>query len=343
MENDVNLIIKRVTLLFAALCFVPFFTTLLFATETPYPISEQEINAWRLTEVPYPESNPNQKAVEELGKQLFFDPRLIGDRTFSCAACHFPGTGWSDPHPNKIKNTQGMDRQAPSLINVAFQKAFFWDGRSKTLEDAIEVHLKELSLTSGYKTSALPQAYQQKFLHIFGTSSTSSTNIAKAIANFLRTIVVQDSPFDRWIAGDTSALSQSARRGFLLFIGKAECSKCHSAPNFSDSKFHNIGLNTLDPGRLDVSQKKVDKGRFRTSSLRQISRTPPYMHTGTKNTLMAVIEFYSHGGDRHEPSNELKVLNLTEQEEREILDFLTSLTGSNSSIVIPQMPISNAP
>ena len=168
-------------------------------------------------------------------------------------------------------------------------------------------------------------------------------NVAKAIANFLRTIVVRDSPFDRWVAGDRSALSQSAKQGFLLFTGKAECSNCHSSPNLSDSKFHNTGLNTLDPGRLDVSGDPEDRNHFRTPSLRQISRTPPYMHTGTKKSLMSVIEFYSHGGDRHGEVNELKVLNLSEQEERELLDFLMSLTGSNTSIAIPQLPVNTAP
>lgn len=318
------------------------FATSLFASEKIFPMSDEEIKSWRLPEVVYPESNPYHKAVEELGKQLFFDPRLTGDRTLSCAACHFPGTGWSDPLPSKASNTQGMERQAPTLINTAFQNAFFWDGRSKTLEDAIELHLKELLVSSG-DGPALPKSYQQNFQHALGSTSTSSENIAKAIANFLRTIVVQDSPFDRWVAGDRSALSQSAKQGFLLFTGKARCSSCHSTPNFSDSKFHNIGINTLDPGHLDVSGNPEDRNHFRTPSLRQISRTPPYMHTGTKKNLMSVIEFYSHGGDRHGSENELKVLNLNEEDERELLDFLMSLTGSNSSIAIPQLPVSTAP
>jgi len=334
----VNCIIQWVTLPLFFLSFV----TPLSATELPPPLTEKMLEAWRLPEVPYPDSNPYQKAVEELGKQLFFDPRLTGERTLSCATCHFPGTGWSDPLPNRGDNTHGMERQTPTLINTAFQKAFFWDGRRKTLESAVELHLKELSGISG-DIPALPKAYQQKFQHAFGSSSPTSENIARALANFLRTIVVRDSPFDRWITGDRSALSQSAKRGFLLFTGKAECSRCHTMPNFSDSKFHNTGLNTVDPGRLDVSGKANDKNRFRTSSLRQISRTPPYMHTGTKKDLLSVIEFYNHGGDRHGKENELKVLNLSEQEERELLDFLMSLTGSNTSIAIPQLPVSTAP
>lgn len=319
-----------------------FFAATLSATEAANPVSDKTLKAWKLPEVSYPESNPYLKATEELGQQLFFDPRLTGDHTLSCATCHFPGTGWSDPIPNKAEATHGMDRQSPALVNVAFQSSFFWDGRSKTLEDAIGLHLKELAITTG-NIPPLPQAYQKKFDDIFDSAATTSENIAKAIANFLRTIVIHDSPFDRWVAGDKSALSQSAKQGFLLFTGKAACSTCHSAPNFSDSKFHNTGLNTLDPGHFDVSGDPKDKSSFRTSSLRQISRTPPYMHMGNKHDLMSVIEFYNQSGDRHDKNNELKELHLSEQEEQEILDFLMSLTGSNISISIPQLPVSDPP
>jgi len=329
----VNCIIKWITLPFI----ISSFAAAASATEAPYPMGEEELKSWRLSEITYPESNPYQKATEELGKQLFFDPRLTGDRTLSCAACHFPGTGWSDPLPYSNNEGNGMARQAPTLINVAFQKSFFWDGRSTTLESAIELHLKELSVMAG-DIPALPKAYQQKFETAFGSSSVNSTNIAKAIANFLRTTIVQDSAFDRWVAGDKSALSQSAKQGFLLFTGKAQCATCHSGPNFSDSKFHNTGLNTLDPGRFDVSGNPKEKNHFRTSALRQISHTAPYMHLGNKHDLMSVIEFYSRGGDRHDGNNELKELNLTEKEEQELLDFLMSLTGSNASVVIPQLP-----
>ena len=312
------------------------------ATEAVNPVGDQELKTWRLSEVSYPTSNPYQKATEELGKQLFFDPRLIGDRTLSCAACHFPGTGWSDPLPNSDRENNGMARQTPTLINVAFHNSFFWDGRSKTLEEAIELHLKELSVVAG-DIPALPQAYQSQFQSAFGSNSASSGNISKAIANFLRTIVVKDSAFDRWAAGDKTALSQSAKQGFLLFTGKAQCATCHSGPNFTDSKFHNIGLNTLDPGRFDVSGNPEEKNHFRTSALRQVSNTPPYMHLGNKSDLMAVIEFYSRGGDRRDGTNELNELHLTEKEEQELLDFLMSLTGSNASVIIPQLPPNDTP
>lgn len=332
-----NCIIKWITLPFIILSF----TTAVSATEASDLINKKELEKWQLSEVTYPPSNPYQKATEELGKQLFFDPRLIGDRTLSCATCHFPGTGWSDPLPNSDNESNGMARQAPTLINIAFQNNFFCDGRSHTLEEAIELHLKELSIVAG-DIPALPQAYQQEFQTAFGSTATNSTHIAKAIANFLRTIVVKDSAFDRWVAGDKAALSQSAKQGFLLFTGKAQCATCHSSPNFSDSKFHNTGLNTLDPGRFDVTGNPKEKNHFRTSALRQVSDTAPYMHLGNKGTLMSVIEFYNRGGDRRNGGNKLHELHLTEKEEQALLDFLMSLTGSNASVVIPQLPANDA-
>jgi cytochrome c peroxidase len=338
MEKSVN----RICIWLALPVILLSFSSLPSADEKPLSISSKVLKAWLLPEVSYPENNPYQKAVENLGKQLFFDPRLTGDRTLSCAACHYPGTGWSDPLSNKNIEGQVMDRNTPALINMAFQKRFFWDGRGTTLENAIETHLQELSIKMP-NTPALPSTYQQKFQHAFGSSAITSDNIAKAIANFLRTIIVNDSPFDRWISGDKSAISQSARKGFLLFTGKARCAECHSAPNFSDSEFHNTGINSLDPGYFDVTGNPQDRNHFRTASLRQTSRTPPYMHNGSKSSLMNVIEFYSHGGDRHGSGNELSVLNLSEQEEQDLLDFLNSLTGSNTSIAVPQLPLNDFP
>ena len=338
MEKSVN----RMSVWLALPVILLPFASVPSATEAPLKVSSKTLRSWQLPEISYPESNPYQKTVENLGKQLFFDPRLIGDRTLSCAACHYPGTGWSDPLSNRHSETRAMERHTPALINMAYQQRFFWDGRGTTLENAIETHLKELSVKMA-DIPALPSAYQQKFQQAFGSSSITSDNIAKAIANFLRTIVVNDSPFDQWIAGDRSAISQSAKKGFLLFTGKAKCAQCHTAPNFSDSKFHNTGINSLDPGHFDVSGNPKDRNRFRTASLRQVSRTPPYMHNGSKNSLMSVIEFYSHGGDRHSAENGLNALNLTEQEEQELLDFLTSLTGSSTSIAVPQLPLNDLP
>lgn len=316
-------------------------STQLHAEESAPPINSKELKKWQLPKVTYPQDNPRQKIVEELGRQLFFDPRLTGDRSTSCAACHFPGTGWSDPLPVRAENTRSMERQVPSLINVAFQQSFFWDGRSQTLESAVELHLKELSVTLG-ELPDLPKAYQSIFKQAFGSETINSRSIAKAVANYLRTIVVNNSPFDRWVAGDKSAISTSSKNGYLLFTGKAGCSNCHTPPNFSDSKFHNIGLNTLDPGYFDVSGNPDQRNSFRTSPLRQVSQTPPYMHTGSKRTLMLVIEFYNHGGDRHGADNELKPLQLNEREERQLLDFLMSLTGRSGSVLIPELPPGNS-
>lgn len=299
--------------------------------------SPKNLKVWQLPEVTYPANNPNKKITEELGRQLFFDPRLSGSRALSCASCHHPGLAWTDPLPNTARHIKALERQAPSLINVAYQKHFFWDGRSDSLEAAIELHLKEQSLTA-ISIPALPVSYKQQFEQAFGSPAITSVSISKALANFLRTIVSHDSPFDRWVAGDKNALSLSAQRGFSLFTGKAGCVKCHTPPLFSDSAFHNTGLNTLDPGHFDISGLPEDRNRFRTPALRHISQTAPYLHMGTKSSLMAVIEYYSQGGDLRGGNNEIHAINLSEQEERELVDFLMSLTGSNISAQVPQLP-----
>jgi len=338
MENSLSFLRTFLALMMGLLSFI----SAPSASEERPIVSKSDLKTWQLPEVSYPEANPYQKAVENLGKQLFFDPRLTGDRTLSCAACHYPGTGWSDPLSNRNREQRVMDRNTPALINTAYLKRFFWDGRGITLEDSIKTHLRELSVKIA-DIPALPTAYQQKFQFAFGSPEITPNNIARAIANFLRTIVVNDSPFDRWVAGDISAISQSAKKGFLLFTGKARCVKCHTGPNFSDSQFHYTGINSLDPGHFDVTGNPRDRNRFRTASLRQVSRTPPYMHNGAKNSLMDVIEFYSRGGDRHGEENELNVLDLSEQDERELLDFLMSLTGSNTSIAVPELPLNDFP
>lgn len=302
----------------------------------------ENLKVWQLPEVSYPENNPNKKVTEELGKQLFFDPRLSGSRALSCASCHHPGLGWTDPLPNTFRPVKSLERQTPSLINVAYQKRFFWDGRSDSLEKAIELHLKEQSLTA-ISVPALPAAYKQKFEQAFGSPAITSISISKALANFLRTIVSRNSPFDRWIAGDKNALSLSAQRGFKLFTGKAGCVNCHTPPLFSDSAFHNTGLDTLDPGHFDISGNPEDRNRFRTPALRHISQTAPYMHMGSKRSLMQVIEYYSTGGDGHGSNNEIHKIGLTEQQEQELLDFLMSLTGSNITAEVPQLPSSIIP
>ncbi|MDX8396267.1 MAG: cytochrome c peroxidase [Mariprofundaceae bacterium] len=323
-------IISGCTFILLALLFP---MTITHAADVKSQVSKK---SWQLPRIIYPTDNPNQKVTEELGRLLFFDPRLSGSRENSCASCHHPGLAWTDPLQNIFRPSQLLERNTPSLINIAYQKYFFWDGRSSSLEGAVELHLKEQSITK-YNIPALPESYHQKFQQAFGSPNITSKSISKALANFLRTIVIQNSPFDQWVLGDDSALSQSAERGYQLFIGKAQCIKCHTPPHFSDAKFHHTGANTLDPGHIS---SKTNHSSFRTPSLRQVSRTAPYMHIGNQQDLESVIQYYLRGGDRHSPQNELRSLNLSEQEQYELLDFIISLTGNAQMSEIPILPMS---
>jgi cytochrome c peroxidase len=295
--------------------------------------ADDALSQWQLP----PSPSTASKAEIELGKKLFFDPRLFGESSHSCASCHHPGLNWSDPVPIQRRQGYLMTRQTPSLINTVYYKRFFWDGRSETLVGAIEQHMKELAATAG-ETTSLPAVYGPLFKQAFDSETKTPPFIAKALAAFIGTLTVHDTAFDRWIAGDRKALSASARKGFALFTGKANCVQCHTPPLFSDSKVHNIGLNTMDPGFYEVTGRPEHRNSFRTPQLRQVAGTPPYMHNGSLLKLRHVIDYYNRGGDRRSDNNELRELNLSDDEKAELVDFLESLSGSSPTVTVPQLP-----
>lgn len=285
-----------------------------------------------LGKLKYPEDNLSDPRKIALGKQLYFDPRLSADSTVSCATCHNPKHGWSDARAT----SEGVGgklggRNAPTIINSAFSRFQFWDGRAATLEEQalgpianpIEMNMpvgdavKRLNEIEGYKT---------QFKEIFGTEVTEA-NLAKAIAAYERTIVSGDAPYDRYKAGDKTALSESAQRGMELFFGKANCSACHSGPNFSDFAFHNIGIGMdkaePDKGRVVISKLGGDTGAFKTPTLREVARSGPYMHDGSLKSLEEVVEHYDKGGIANQYlDEEIFELNLTDQEKADLITFM---------------------
>ncbi len=301
-------------------------------------------SAWRLPPPPYPAANPYNQAKAELGRQLFFDPRLSGDPSQACATCHNPGLGWADGMRRAMGGNRALGRHTPSLFNLAYLRAFFWDGRAQTLEDAIAQHI--LAPVTGESSSAVDierrigslAGYRAAFRQAFESPRITFDRIVQALATFVRGIVSRDSPFDRWLGGDATAMSEEAREGFALFTGKAGCVRCHSGPAFTDSHFHNIGLNSVDPGHFEVSGRPEDRNTFRTPGLRNVAATPPYMHNGSLPTLDAVIEFFNRGGDRIGPGNELKPLGLSREEKRDLRAFLDSLTGGETEMPVPILP-----
>ena len=285
-----------------------------------------------LKQMQIPKSNELTAAKIELGKQLFFDPRLSRDDTISCSSCHEPSAGWSngDNFATGVRG-QRTGRSAPTIINVGYSYFQFWDGRASMLEGQALGPVQspvEMDLTLEECVAKLNaiEGYRKQFQEVFGTDVTSP-GIAQAIASFERTILSGNAPYDKFKAGDENALSAAAQRGSKLFFGKANCAACHAGPNFSDFAFHNIGVgmdkDKPDVGRFSETQLLGDRGAFKTATLREIARTAPYMHDGSLKTLEDVVDYYDKGGIANPQLDEaIFPLTLTAEQKADLVTFL---------------------
>ncbi|MGH7332424.1 MAG: cytochrome c peroxidase [Candidatus Rokuibacteriota bacterium] len=241
-----------------------------------------------------PADNPLTAEKIELGKQLYFDRRLSADGTVSCATCHAPDKGFSDGRPTS-RGIEGQvgGRNAPVTINRLFSQEQFWDGRAASLEDQALGPVQnpiEMGNTLDGMVATLKKikGYRGQFRKVFGTD-VSKEGVAKAIASFERTLLCGNSAFDKFEAGDTNALSESARRGLALFRGEVKCLTCHAGFNFTDENYHNVGVGMDKPnpdlGRYRVTKREQDRGAFKTSTLRNVTASGPYFHDGSARTL----------------------------------------------------------
>ena len=301
------------------------------------------------TQVPTPPTNLSYAEKVELGKQLYFDTRLYKNDSVSCAFCHNPGTGFADARQFSIGafGTAG-GRQAPTVYNTGFIPLQFWDGRAGSLEEQAigpihnPIEMAEEHRTVVPKIGKIP-GYQKQFQLIFGGGA-SLQHIAEAIAAFERTIVSQNSAFDKHAMGEAGAMNEAAVRGLALFRGKARCILCHNGPNFTDNKFHNLGVPQVGPtkedlGRYLVSRAKKDKGAFKTPTLRSVVETGPYMHDGVFKTLEEVIDFFDAGGGSNPNLSPLiKPLALSSEEKGDLIEFLKALTGAPLKVTVPKLP-----
>ena len=281
---------------------------------------------------------------------LFFDPRLSGNGMMSCATCHNPSLGWSDGQKTAIGwGGQVLKRATPTVLNIAYNSILMWDGRKKTLEEQAigPMKLPDTMNTDVPATLArlrgLPE-YVDMFEKAYPGVGISEETIAKALAAFERTVVTHDSPFDRWLAGDRKAMTMAQWRGYQVFNDpeKGNCAVCHSAPNFTDNGFHNIGLAPAgepDIGRYKIRKVASMKGAFKTPTLRDIELTGPYFHDGSATTLRDVVEHYARGGvDHSNVSTSVKPLNLSEQDKSDLVDFMKALTGRRVDVAMPYLP-----
>ncbi len=322
--------------------------------------------------VPIPENNPQTPEKIELGKKLFFDRRLSGDGTMSCATCHNPEEAFTDGLDISLSYPTTRNwRNAPTLINTAFQKYLFHDGRVNTLEDqALFPMMSAFEMNQNLdfveeEIRATPE-YVEGFKKAFNGEVTRE-RIAMAIAAFERTLVSVNSPLDKYLSGDKKALSEDAMKGLEIFNGKGKCAECHHGVNLADDKFYalNVPENSAlqndprviatmrfvakvyhyddygnlkeDPGRYLITKDRNDWKSFRTPTLRDISRTAPYMHNGVFSTLDEVIDFFNNGGGKD--NKILKPVGLRDEEKKYLKVFLIEgLTGEDIKMKYPEIP-----
>jgi cytochrome c peroxidase len=296
--------------------------------------------------VPAPKDNKTTPAKVALGKQLFFDPRLSGDNTMSCATCHMPEKAFGDALATaKGRGGKTQPRNTPSLLNVGLHSSLMWDGRAKSLEEQSLVPIgspDEMHQDLGELEKELAEVsgYVDQFQQCFGGKPTRD-GIAKALAAFQRSLVTGQSPLDKYLAGDKKALSDEAKRGLELFVGEANCISCHSGPLISDGDFYRLGVSLTDKGREVVTGDTKDRGRFRTPSLRNVAQAAPYMHDGSLPTLTSVVEFYYRGVPVEFGPFAAEVESLQGRSYSEISDlvaFLESLSGQPPEVERPTLP-----
>ncbi len=289
--------------------------------------------------MPIPEDNPLTDEKVALGRSLFSDTILSLNRRLACVNCHDPERAFTDGRAVAVGifGRTGT-RNVPTLINRGYGTSFFWDGRMASLEAQVLQPIQdrtEMDLNPAEAADRLQRhrVYPGLFRRAFGREL-SVDDLARALASYVRSILSGNSPFDHYMNGERDALSEQAREGFRIFHGKGNCTACHIGPTLTDERFHNTGVawqagELLDQGRYMVTGQDEDRGAFKTPTLREVSRTAPYMHDGSLSALEDVIEFYDRGGNPNPYlDSELRPLKLRSEEKRALIRFLESLTGS---------------
>lgn len=326
---------------------------------------------------PLPAPAKINEARAKLGSILFFDTRLAGDTSNSCATCHDPAKGWADGKALSDSYTSlRYFRSAPSLFNVAGRKYLMWDGRLEgadlgtAVRDMItEAHTMNMDTRLAQERLKQSPEYMALFEAAYGKGDPYGGKIYGALAEYIKTIATTNAPLDKYFKGDAKALTDQQKAGLALFTGKAGCSACHSGPMLSDGKLHVTGVpdspevnenadrqvtmlrhfatmgtpNYMnlrqDVGHYVVSKDTNDIGRFATPSLWDVGQTAPYMHSGVINTLADVVDFYDQGGGAApNKSPALKPLGLSADEKAALVAFLGAMTGDKPAVTKPQIP-----
>jgi len=332
------------------------------ATASPSPTAAplpelpaaRALPAWPtyLKQPPENAENPTTPEKVTLGFMLFFDKRLAPDDSMACEGCHHIPNGYSSGAALDAKVGGGMNkRNAPSMLNLGYHTAFYWDGRKPTLEAtsaaawAGQLGAKDKEADIASKLNAIP-VYRAHFQRAFKADA-SKDNIAQALGSFLRVNVTHDAPWDANEAGNKESVLDDARKGFEIFR-TAGCAACHVPPLYSDSMFHHTGVGwdkpeaERDQGRKDATKDEADSGKFKTPSLRNVDSTAPYFHDGSAKTLEEAVDYMlTGGGDRKKNpllDEKLKPVKLKPEERTQLLAFLRSLTGIPDFAEAPTLP-----
>lgn len=280
----------------------------------------------------------------ELGRNLFFDPRLSQTGLMSCATCHNPAFNWTDSLKVSIENSS---MRTMALFNLAWDKQFLWNGSITSLAGQAMFPLRApLGMNSSdhminERIGNIPY-YRKELEELLSSirkpqTEVNTISLVAPLEFYISSLISPRAPFDEWVAGDAAALTEQQKRGFRLFTGKARCAECHAGWRFSDGKTYDIGiaLNTQNARSVVTPLEKS-----KAVGLRNISQRPPYFHNGSMATLDDVINFYNRGGDEQRPTKSDKIgkLELNEEEKTELRLFLQSLTGSLSEVPIPILP-----
>jgi cytochrome c peroxidase len=293
-----------------------------------------------------PADNPLTPEKAALGRQLFFDERLSGDGTRSCSSCHSCEHGLTDGLPKAVgAGNKQLPRGTRTLWNIGYHKEFGWEGRIKSLEEQAMAEWSGLSLGAKPeeivgKLNAL-EGYKSQFQKVFQSDATPD-NVVKAIATFERTLISGNTAWDRWKAGDNTAINMSTFRGWNIFQA-IKCNNCHDGVLFTDQQYHNIGIGMdakePDLGRFNVTNNPADTGAFKTPTLRDVANTAPYFHDGSATTLEQAVDTMLGGGKPNEylDKKNLEPHRLDPQQRQDVLAFLRSLSV-DCQLKKPELP-----
>ena len=321
-------------------------------------IVDEYVEIGNLEPIEHPKDNPYSDEKSELGKKLFFDPRLSSSGQVSCASCHEPQLAWGDGKRVSHGDLQKQgNRNAPTIINIGYAESLFWDGRAKSLEEQVHAPVESANeMNTKFEVAVQNiqniKGYDSLFVEVYGDKKVTEDRIKKALATYQRTIKSTNTRFDHFIRGNKEVFSDQEVLGLHLFRTKGRCVNCHYSPYFSDQKFHNAGFTYYqryyeDLGLYNQTGKKEDVGRFKTPTLREVAKTGPYMHNGLFPNLEGIMNMYNVGmpRPRRKPHQEkdtlfpktselLQPLKLSTEEKDAIEAFLKTLTSRTAGIEI---------